>query len=55
MKIQIEHDNEPSEFTEEEIIEEFSWHNMRDSNHSRVVRRKIFEAVLKAAKASQER
>jgi hypothetical protein len=51
LKIKIEVDGEVAELTGDEIIEEFSWHNMRDSNHCRQVRRKILEAVLALAKS----
>jgi hypothetical protein len=46
LKIKIEVDGEVAELADDEIIKEFTWHNMRDSNHCRRVRRKIFEAVL---------
>ncbi len=46
MKIKIEVDGHGAELTGDEIAAEFDWHNLRDSNHCRMVRRKIFDAVL---------
>jgi pyruvate-formate lyase len=53
LKIRIEVDGEAAEFTDEQIAEEFAWHNMRDSNHCRTVRRKIFEALLALARTNK--
>lgn len=50
MKIRIEVDGNAAELTDDQIAEEFDWHNMRDSNHCRRVRRKIFEALLALAR-----
>jgi hypothetical protein len=55
MKIVIEVDGEVTELSGDQIDEEFSWHNIRDSNHCRRVRRKIFEAVLALARGQQPR
>jgi hypothetical protein len=52
LKICVEIDGEAAELTNEQIVEEFAWHNARDSNHCRQVRRKILEAVLALAKAN---
>ena len=49
LKIKIEVDGEAAELTGDQIAEEFAWHNMRDSNHCRRVRRKIFEEILALA------
>jgi hypothetical protein len=46
VKITIEVDGEVTELVGDKIVEEFTWHNMRDSNHCRRVRKKIFDAVL---------
>lgn len=51
MKIKIKVDGEVAELSDDQIVEEFTWHNMRDSNHCRMVRRKIFEEVLALALA----
>jgi len=51
LKIKIEVDGETAELTGDQIAEEFTWHNMRDSNHCRRVRRKIFEALLALARS----
>lgn len=45
MKIKIEVDGEITEFTDDQIVEEFDWHNIRNSNHCLRVRRKIFKAM----------
>lgn len=47
-------DGEHYELVGDEIAQEFSWHNMRDSNHCRRVRDRIFRAVL-ALKKRDER
>ncbi len=54
MKIQIDVDGELTELAGDQIVAEFMWHNMRDSNHCRRVRRKIFDAVLVLAGADGE-
>lgn len=51
MRIRIEVDGEVTELVDDQIVEEFSWHNVRNSNHCRRVRRKILEALLVIAKA----
>lgn len=51
MKIKIKVDGKVSELSADGITEEFAWHNIRDSNHCREVRRKIFEAVLTLARS----
>lgn len=50
MKIKIVVDGKTIDLANDQIAEEFSWHNMRDSNHCRVIRKKIFDAVLALAK-----
>ena len=50
MTIKVEVDDQEAEFTLDELDEEFSWHNLRDSNHCRRVRRKMFEALLAIAR-----
>jgi len=53
LKIKIKVDGGVAELADDQIVEEFTWHNMRDSNHCRMVRRKIFEEVLVLARAGQ--
>jgi len=50
MTIRIEVDGEAHELTDDQIVEEFTWANMQDSNHCRRIRKKIFEAVLALAR-----
>lgn len=52
MKIEIDVDGKTYEFYDDQIAKEFDWHNLRDSNHCRRVRRKIFEALLTIAKSN---
>ena len=53
LKIAIDIDGETYEFCDDQVTEEFDWHNLRDSNHCRRVRRKIFEALLAIAKSNK--
>lgn len=51
IKIKIEVDGEYAELAGHQIADQFHWHNMRDSNHCRRVRQKIFDALIALAKA----
>lgn len=55
MKINIEVDGEITEFTDDQIVEEFDWHNIRNSNHCLRVRRKIFKAMYDELKNEGKR
>ncbi len=46
VSITITVDGADSVLEDADILEEFTWHNMRDSNHSRRVRQRIIEALL---------